>query len=178
MFSNDKIIEIREYLDDVEPNTKVYLGSDSVKYKKDGAWYAKYVIVLVVHLGQKHGAKVFSYEERERVYDKKQNSPRLRLMTEVYKLAECYLAMQEILEPFDMDGLLEVHLDLNSDARYPSNAVVREAVGYIKGITGLDAMIKPDSQVASHCADHGAKHGGKSGEFGKNRHTKPMRKSA
>lgn len=175
MFSKNKIIEIQEYLEAAEPNTKVYLGSDSVEYKKGDAWYAKYVVVLVVHLGQKHGAKVFSYQEREKVYDLKKNSVRLQLMTEVYKLAECYLDMQEILEPFDMEGLLEVHLDVNSNDRWASNAVVKEAVGYIKGITGLDAKIKPESQVASHCADHGAKYGGETDKFGHNRNSKPLR---
>lgn len=175
MFNKDKLNEIQEYLDNVEPNTKIYLGSDSIEYKKGDAWYAKYVIVLVVHMGQKHGAKVFNYEEIEKVYSLKKNSARLQLMTEVYKLAECYLEMQDILEPFDMDGMLEVHLDLNSNDMYRSNAVVKEAVGYIKGITGLDARIKPDSQVASHCADHGAKYGGETDKFGHKRNSKPLR---
>jgi uncharacterized protein len=153
MFNVEQIDEIKEYLYNVEDNSKIYLGSDSVKYKKRGIWYARYTVVLVVHIGQKHGAKVFSYTDKERTYDDIKN-PRLRLMTEVYKVAECYLALADMLENFEV----EVHLDLNSDEDHFSNKVVKEAVGYIRGVTGLDAKVKPESQVASHCADHHAKY--------------------
>ena len=154
MFSKEEIIEIKEYLDNVEENSKIYLGSDSVKYKKGRGWYARYTIVLVVHIGQKHGCKVFNYTEKDRVYDSFTKS-RMTLMTETYKLAECYLALADVLEAFDV----EVHLDLNSDPNHFSNKVVQEAVGYIRGVTGVEVVkIKPESQCASHCADHGAKY--------------------
>lgn len=153
MFNKEEITAIKEYLDETPDTSKIYLGSDSVKYKKGRAWWARYTIVLVVHIAASHGAKVFSYTEKERVYDAI-TKPRLRLMTEVYKVAECYLALADVLEPFDC----EVHLDLNSNPDHFSNKVVKEAVGYIRGVTGVDAKIKPEAFIASHCADHGAKY--------------------
>lgn len=153
MFNEKEIQEIKEYLDQTPEDSKIYLGSDSVKYKKGRGWYARYTIVLVVHIAQKHGCKVFDYTEKERVYDDVKK-PRLRLMTEVYKVAECYLALADVLDDFEV----EVHLDLNSNPDHFSNKVVKEAVGYIRGVTGQEVKIKPESQCASHCADHGAKY--------------------
>jgi predicted RNase H-related nuclease YkuK (DUF458 family) len=70
-------------------------------------------------------------------------------MTEVYKIADLYLKLQDVLE----DRLVEVHLDINPDEMHGSSCVVNEAVGYIRGMCNVVPMVKPQAFAASYCAD-------------------------
>jgi predicted RNase H-related nuclease YkuK (DUF458 family) len=59
----------------------------------------------------------------------------------------------EIWPLLDLYGIpLEIHADINSDPRHPSNASVSEALGYITGM-GWESRIKPDAYAASTGAD-------------------------
>ena len=73
----------------------------------------------------------------------------MRLMTEVYKIAELYIALADVLE----DRHVEVHLDINPDELYGSSCVINEAIGYIKGMCNVIPMVKPNAFAASYCAD-------------------------
>ena len=143
------IDEVKQFIDAQGPNTQIYIGGDSERFKMNGEFWADYMLVIVVHIDGKHGCKVFGEIQRERDYDQKKNKPRMRLMTEVYKIAELYLKLADVLEDRDV----QVHLDINSDEKYGSSCVVSEAIGYIKGVCNVVPFIKPDSFVASHCAD-------------------------
>lgn len=151
MFTDAQVEEIMDYL--IETPGSVYLGCDSVKYKKDRKWWARYATVLVVHINDSKGCKVFGYIDREKDYDDKEDKPRLRLMNEVYKVAELYLAFGELLE----DRNVEIHLDVNPKKEHASSAVVKQAVGYITGVTGITPLIKPQAFAASYAADEGAR---------------------
>ena len=158
MFDKKQVAEIKGYLSRVKG--RVYIGCDSVinrRYNlKSGSYeqWARFAIVLVVHIDNCHGCKIFSCIENERVYDAKVDKPTQRLMTEVYKSVDCYMALQECLE----DREVEIHLDINSDESYASNAIAKQAIGYVKGMTNLDALIKPDSWAGSNGADHVARY--------------------
>lgn len=165
MFNENEILEIKEYLDQTPETSRIYLGSDSKKFKKGRGWYARYTVVLVVHIAGCNGGKVFSYTETERVYDDVK-SPRLRLVTEAYKVSEAYLSLADVLDAFDV----EVHLDLNSNPDHFSNKVVKEAVGYVTGVTGQKVKIKPDAWAAAHTADHATHHGDFHQKSNTNRH--------
>nr|QMP83012.1 MAG: hypothetical protein [Caudoviricetes sp.] len=143
------IDEVKQFIDAQGPNTQIYIGGDSERFKMNGEFWADYMLVVVVHIDGKHGCKVFGEIQRERDYDQKKNKPRMRLMNEVYKIAELYLKLADVLEDRDV----QVHLDINSDEKYGSSCVVSEAIGYIKGVCNVVPFIKPDSFVASHCAD-------------------------
>lgn len=149
MFTQDEIEEIKDYLTNVEDNSKVYVGCDSLKYKKGKTWYARYTTVLVVHIASSKGCKVFGYSERERDYDPKKEKPRMRLLNETYKAVGLYIELAEELEDFEV----EIHLDINSDKKHNSNIVINEATGYVMGMTGLSAKAKPEAFAASYCAD-------------------------
>jgi len=149
MFNHEEIEEIKEYLDNVEPDSKIYLGCDSIKYKKHKTWYARYTTVMVVHMGGCHGSRIFGYTERERDYDPNKAKPRMRLMNEAYKVCGLYLAMAEELENFEC----EIHLDINPDERFNSHVALSQAVGYIRGMCGLDPIVKPDAFAAQYAAD-------------------------
>jgi len=159
MFSRSKKIEIQEYLSKTDGN--IYIGCDSVAYRrfclKTQCYenWARFAVVLVVHIDNRHGCKIFSYLESERVYGARLEKPSLRLMSEVYKSVECFLELSELL----LERYVEIHLDVNPSELHASNAIAKQAVGYVKGMTNLDALIKPDAWAGSNTADHVARFG-------------------
>jgi len=70
-------------------------------------------------------------------------------MNEVYKIADMYLQLKDILE----DREVEVHLDINPNEMHGSSCVINEAVGYIRGMCNVIPMVKPNAFAASYCAD-------------------------
>ena len=143
------IEEVKNYIESLDDSTKIYIGSDSERFKLNGEWYADYTLAVVVHIGGKHGCKIFGEIHRERDYDQKKNKPRMRLMTEVYKIADLYLKLKDVLEDKDV----EVHLDINPNEMHGSSCVINEAVGYIRGVCNVNPLVKPEAWAASHCAD-------------------------
>ena len=143
------IDEVREYLSHCGAETKVYLGADSERFQIGKEWFADYILVVVVHIDGCHGCKIFGSVERERDYEIKKDKPRLRLMNEVYKVADLYLKLGDILENFDV----EVHLDINPSEMHGSSCVINEAIGYIRGMCNVVPLVKPKAFAASYAAD-------------------------
>jgi len=143
------INEVKEFIESQSPQTKIYIGGDSERFRKDNVWWADYTLAIVVHIDGKHGCKIFGEVQRERDYDQRRDKPRMRLMNEVYKVAELYLKLQDVLE----DREVEVHLDINPKEMYGSSCVINEAVGYIKGMCNVTPLIKPRAFAASYAAD-------------------------
>lgn len=140
--------EVKAFVESCGPDTKIYLGCDSEKVKLNGIWYADYITAIVVHIDSKHGCKIFGQIERERDFDQQKNKPRMRLMTEVYKVADMYLQLSAIIA-----NDIEVHLDINPDMMHNSSIVVNEAIGYIKGMCNVVPLVKPNAFAASYAAD-------------------------
>lgn len=141
--------EVKEFIARQSPETKIYIGCDSERFRIGNDWYADYILAIVVHIDGKHGCKLFGEVQRERDYDQKVNRPRFRLMNEAYKLSELYLKLADVLE----DRLVEVHLDINPNENYGSSCVVQEAIGYIRGTCNVIPMVKPRAFAASYAAD-------------------------
>jgi len=139
---------VKQFVDSCSPETKVYLGCDSERVRVNGVWFADYIIAAVVHINGNNGCKIFGEVIRERDYDQVKNKPRMRLMNEVYKVAEMYLKLSEVIE-----NDIEVHLDINPNQMYNSSIVINEAIGYIKGMCNVVPMIKPKAFAASYAAD-------------------------
>lgn len=142
--------EVRDFISNTSENTKIYIGGDSTRYKRGGVWYALYCTVVIIHYEGKHGCKLFWDFSEERDYDQKKDKPRLRLMTEVMKTAQQFIDLEESIG----DRYSEIHLDLNSDEKHGSNCVVKEAIGYVRGMCNVVPMIKPNAFAAATCADH------------------------
>ena len=141
--------EVKTFIEAQTPETKIYLGCDSERIKVDGKWYADYVLAIVVHINGNNGCKLFGEVQRERDWDQKASRPSTRLMTEVYKVSELYLKLEEVL-----DGRqVEVHLDINPDEQHGSSCVISQAVGYIKGVCNVIPFVKPEAFAASYAAD-------------------------
>lgn len=143
------VSELEEFLKTQGTDTKVYIGGDSEKLRKNGEWWADFATVVVIHIDGCRGCKIFGEVVRERVYDKEKNRPAMRLMTEVIKISEMYLRIAHLLDDFEV----QIHLDLNAKKIHASNQVVQQAIGYIKGTTGYEPQIKPDAWSASYAAD-------------------------
>ncbi len=127
----------------------VYVGCDSVRFKKNGIWYARYATVVVVHYDTRHGASI--YHSLETLPDF--GNLKMRLMNEAMFATNAALEVIDVL-----DGrYLEVHLDLNPNPRHKSNVALSEAIGYVLGNTGIKPQVKPHSWAASHASDHCAR---------------------
>jgi predicted RNase H-related nuclease YkuK (DUF458 family) len=143
------IDEVRDFILAQTPETKIYIGGDSERFLIGKDWYADYIMVIVVHINGNNGCKIFGEVQRERDWDQKRDKPRMRLMNEVYKIADLYLKLHDVLE----DREVQVHLDINPNEMHGSSCVINEAVGYIKGMCNVVPMVKPKAFAASYAAD-------------------------
>ena len=143
------IEEVKQYILAQSPETKVYVGADSERFMINNIWHADYTLAVVVHIDGKRGCKIFGEIQRERDFDQQRDKPRMRLMNEVYKVAELYMKLADVLE----DRHVEVHLDINPDEHHGSSCVISEATGYIRGMCNVVPMVKPNAFAASYAAD-------------------------
>lgn len=150
MFTQSQIEELVDLLYTLDTDTKIYIGTDSVRFRKDERWYAKYATVCVVHMNGKNGCRVFKHRSIEPDYDVKKNRPAMRLMNEVMKSCELYTQLAPFIDEFDC----EIHLDVNVNPIHGSNCVASQAAGYVLGVTGVEPKLKPDAFAASFGADH------------------------
>ena len=96
-----------------------------------------------------NGAKIFSATSTEPDYDLKKNRPKMRMMNEVMKVCELYNQVAPFIDEFE----IELHLDINTDAKHGSNCAAAEAGGYVLAMTGIEPKLKPDSFASSFGAD-------------------------
>ena len=141
--------EVKAFIEAQSPETKVYLGADSERINIKGVWYADYTLAIVVHIDGNHGCKIFGEVSRERDYDQRKDKPSMRLMNEVYKVAELFQNLSDVLE----DKHVEVHLDINPNEMHGSSCVISQATGYIRGMCNVVPMVKPNAFAASYAAD-------------------------
>lgn len=148
MFTDNQISDIIDLLIQY-PDSKVYIGSDSVRFLKGNMMYARYAVILVIHKNGNKGCRIFSYTTDDKDYDLKENKPVLRMMKETQLACELYVELAPILDGFDV----EIHLDIATDPAQGSYCAMRQATGYVLGMTGIEPKLKPESFVASFGAD-------------------------
>lgn len=141
--------EIKSFLSEQSDSTKIYLGCDSERINIRGIWYADYIVAIVCHINGKNGCKIFGEVFREKDYDQRIDRPNFRLMKEVYMVSDVYL---KLIDCF-IDRHVEIHLDLNPSDKFNSNAVLSQAVGYIRGTCNVVPLVKPKAFAASYAAD-------------------------
>ena len=149
MSNNINAHEILAYINEnCKENTKIYIGSDSRCFRKDDQYYAEYTIALVVHKNGNNGGKVFCKMVTEPIFDSKKNKPKMRLISEVYKLCEVYLEVAPVLDEYD----IEIHLDINKNEKHGSYVALTEAIGIVRGMCGKNPKTKPDAWCATAVA--------------------------
>ncbi len=126
--------------------SSVYVGCDSVRFKKGGKWKARYSTVIVLHKDSKHGCQLFY----DTVVLDDYGSLKQRLMNEVTYAIQAASEILNVLE----DRHMEIHIDLNSDPKHASNIALKEAIGYVQGSFGFAPKVKPEAWCATHAADH------------------------
>lgn len=131
-------------------SSSVYIGCDSIRFKKNGRWFAKYSTVVVLHRDSRHGCQIYHTSEDMEDY----GNIKQRMLNEV---SYAVTAATEIIEILG-NRHLEIHLDINPDPKHKSNVAVKEAIGWVRGTTGIDPKIKPHSWCATHAADHVVRH--------------------
>ena len=144
-----------DFINSQGPGTRVYLGADSVRYRRDRDWWAEYTVAIVVHIDGCHGCKIFGEVTQERDYDQRQDRPSMRLMNEVYRVSEMF----QRLAPSLADREVEVHLDINPSEMHGSSCVINQAIGYIRGTCNVIPMVKPRAFAASYAADRLGRYG-------------------
>lgn len=132
------------------PTSAVYIGCDSIRYKKNGRWYAKYSTVIILHKDGRHGCQLFHDSTDMDDY----GNLKQRLLNEVMYAVS---AATEILDVLG-DRHMEIHLDINPNPKHKSNVAVKEALGWVRGSLGIEAKIKPHGFAATHAADHVVRH--------------------
>jgi predicted RNase H-related nuclease YkuK (DUF458 family) len=144
------IKDARQAIIDSSPTSAVYLGCDSIRSKKNGVWYAKYSTVVIIHKDGCHGGTIFHDSVEMRDY----GNIRQRMLNEVA------FAVQHATDIIDVIGErhFEIHLDINPDPKYKSNAALKEAMGWVRGQFGDVVKCKPDGFAATHAADHMVRH--------------------
>jgi len=149
MFSKKKLAEVKSFIEKQSEQSKIYIGCDSDAFVTKRGKFADFYLVVVIHIEQSHGCKIFGekFTEQDFTIDKKK--PTYRLMKEVYKASELYLELAEVIGIRDV----EIHLDINRDERHASSLVLDQAIGYIKGTCNIIPIVKPDSWCATHVAD-------------------------
>lgn len=150
MFSEKQVTEMVDLLLDLDTNTKVYLGCDSVRVKKNNRNYARYATVAIVHMNGKNGCRIFSNVDWETDYDLKQNRPKMRMLNEVRRVCDLYVQLAPFIDEFD----IEIHLDISTDPKNGSNCAASEAAGYVLGMTGIEPKLKPHAFAASFGSDY------------------------
>jgi predicted RNase H-related nuclease YkuK (DUF458 family) len=150
MFTQAQIEEMVDLLCTLDDNTKIYIGCDSVRFKRNSKGYAKFATVAVVHMNGKNGCRVFRHKSIEPDYDMKSNRPTLRLMNEAQKVCELYVQIAPLVDNYD----IEIHLDISTDPKNGSNCAATQAAGFVLGMTGIIPKLKPDAFSSSFAADH------------------------
>lgn len=148
------IDEAREAIRASSPESSVYIGCDSIRFKKHGLWHAKYSTVVIVHMDSKKGCKLF----HDSVVMQDYGVIKQRMLNEVM------FAVNTALELVDDigDRHFEIHMDINPSPKHKSNVAVKEALGYVRGnLPGVEARIKPHAFAAMHAADHLVRMGGR-----------------
>lgn len=155
MFTQSQVEEIVNLLATLDTTTKVYLGCDSIRVRKNKRTYGKYATVCIVHKNGKNGCRVFSHTDMQPDYDVKADRPKMRMLNEVQRVCQLYTQLIPFIDEYDV----EIHLDISTDPKNGSNCAAAEAAGYVLGMTGIEPKLKPDSFAASFGADHVANKG-------------------
>ncbi len=141
--------KVKQFILDSSLESKIYIGSDSERFKHFGVWHADYCVAVIIHKDGKHGCKVFGEVTRQKDFDAKVGRPAMRLMNEVYLVHDMYEKLVDAIG----SRYVELHLDINPSERYGSSCVVNQAIGYIRGACNITPRVKPQAFAASICAD-------------------------
>lgn len=119
----------------------ICIGTDSQVRSK----FTEYATVVVL-LRKGAGGKMLVYKSKE----KQRISIGERMLKEVAMSIETATQLLQLVNKYGLH--LEIHADINSDARYKSNVSFVTAKGFTVGM-GFDFIAKPHAFASSCCAN-------------------------
>lgn len=120
---------------------KVCIGTDS-QVKGSETEFA----TVIVFLRDNNGGFMYIHNEKTtHKYNIKE-----RMLVEVGKSIEIAYALCDLFNTYNVD--MEVHVDINTNPQFKSNAALKEAMGYILGM-GFAFKAKPEAFASSSCAN-------------------------
>ena len=160
VFIKEPIIEYLEKLFDEEIakgyKLKVSVGTDSQKAGKNTYKFATVILITTsedlggdITVGR--GGIIIDATYYHEFKARNKELVNERMVFEVAKSVEVAYEIALLLDLYEIP--MEIHADINPDAKYESNKALQTAVGYILGM-GYEFKVKPDSYCASHCADN------------------------
>jgi len=124
---------------------QIHVGCDS---HKRGDTYV-FAVVIAGYVNRKGGTFYF---HRKRSKDCALDSMKFRLMKEAELAIE---AARSLREAFPIK-IINVHLDLNPNKKYPSSKILTSAISWVNSY-GFTPIVKPNSWASSSLADAYAK---------------------
>ena len=141
--------ELKAFMATVGPETKIYFGCDSERYRYKGKWYADYIKVIVIHIDGCKGCKIFAEVDTEEDYDNDSSRPFTRMMTEAMKITELHSRFKDLFFDFE----ISIHLDINPKKTAGSSVALEAARGYVRSLTSVEPEFKPNAWAGSYAAD-------------------------
>ena len=141
--------EVRAYIEASSEITSIYIGCDSQVHRKRGKTRVSYARTIMVHKDSSNGCHLFGGV----IVLDESGDMHQRLMKET----EISIAVYEEIFLAIGNRHVEIHLDVNPDAKYKSSSVLSAATGWVRGVTGITPKVKPEAFAASHAADREAK---------------------
>ena len=139
--TDNKPINLESYVPSVlkkSPNSLIYIGCDS-QTTRNKTIYAT--------------AVVFRYTNGAHILYKRESYPVIhQLWPKLWKEVEKSIEIAEYLRVNCGIMATRIDLDYNEDPKYPSNKLVKAAVGYVESL-GYKAKTKPGLLLATYAAD-------------------------
>ncbi len=101
---------------------------------------------VIVFLKEKRGGFMFIHNEKT----SQKMSIKERMLSEASKSVEIAYHLCDLFDQYDVD--MEVHVDINTNPNFQSNAALHEAMGYILSM-GFAFKAKPEAFASSSCAN-------------------------
>ena len=120
---------------------KVCIGTDSQVKGRETEF-----ATVIVFLREGHGGFMFIHNEKT----KQKFTIKERMLREAAWSIDIAYHLCDLFEKYNVD--MEVHIDINTNPNFKSNAALKEAMGYILGM-GFAFKAKPDAYAATSCAN-------------------------
>lgn len=138
---HDAVEDVLKQQRDERNKIKVCIGTDS-QVTGNLTEFA----TVIVFLKEKRGGFMFIHNEKTI----QKMSIKERMLSEASKSVEVAYHLCDLFDQYDVD--MEVHVDINTNPNFQSNAALHEAMGYILSM-GFAFKAKPEAFASSSCAN-------------------------
>jgi predicted RNase H-related nuclease YkuK (DUF458 family) len=138
---HDAVEEVIKQQSEAGNRLKVCIGTDSQVTGNQTE-----IATVIVFLKEKRGGFMFIHNDST----KQKMTIKERMLWEVSKSVEIAYHLCDLFDHYDVD--MEVHVDINTNPSFQSNAALHEAMGYILSM-GFAFKAKPEAFASSSCAN-------------------------